>query len=210
MRKDKFIILEGRVHGSYSYPDLLVSTDKCLFDKNSYEQHEALHKKNSFMLHPRQFVDFLNLIHTGKAYDGNGKKISAEKLDSVLGEIINARNPWRSENLDAYFNVENNAMNITYYKLNDNGNFEKVTELLQDCLMKDKYVDLGDWLKNANEQGLPNKNIKKGNLFYEYPIADSVARFGAYSDWAGLNCDWNPSSSSSSLGVRFAKIFQRK
>src|SRR3989344_6154432 len=210
MRKEQFIILEGRAHGSYSYSDLLVSIDKYLFNKNSYEQHEALHEINSFMLHPRQFVDFLNLIRTGKAYDGNGKRISTERLDSILGEIINIRDPLRAENLDAYFDVKNRAMNIMYYKLNADGKFEKVREPLQDCLMKDKCINLQDYIKNANEQGFPNKNIKKGDLFYGYPILDAVARFNAYSDWAYLYCDRNPSDSYSSLGVRVAKIFHKE
>src|SRR3989344_3534839 len=131
MKKNKFIILEGRAHGSYSYPDLLVSMGKYLFNKNSYEQYEALHKKNSFMLHPRMFVDFLSLISSGKSYNGNGKKVSSEKLNFVLGEIINARDPWRTENLDAYFEVKNRAMNIMYYKLNADGKFEKVIDSLK-------------------------------------------------------------------------------
>jgi len=210
MKKNKFIILEGRAHGSYSYPDLLVSMGKYLFNKNSYEQYEALHKKNSFMLHPRMFVDFLSLISSGKSYNGNGKKVSSEKLNFVLGEIINARDPWRTENLDAYFEVKNRAMNIMYYKLNADGKFEKVIEPLQDCLMEDKCINLQDYIKNANEQGFPNKNIKEGDLFYGRPRLDCVAWFIANCGRADLYCIRNPSGSNSSLGVRFAKIFQRK
>ena len=84
-------------------------------------------------------------------------------------------------------------------------------EKLEDCLMKDKNpgILLEDWIngKNISSQGLPNKNISSGNLYYWYPRSDnnSVARFGAFDGRAGLNCNGNPSLADSGLGVRAVK-----
>jgi hypothetical protein len=72
--------------------------------------------------------------------------------------------------------------------------------------MKDKTpgISLDDYINNNfTDQGLPNKNVKSGDLYYWNPRSDnnSVARFGVGSDGAGLDCDGGPSGTDSSLGV---------
>src|SRR3989344_2629032 len=65
-----YLILEGRSHGKYSYPDLLVSTERIHQNKDMAQTWESLRKEDSFMLTIRQYVDFLNMIRVGEAYNG--------------------------------------------------------------------------------------------------------------------------------------------
>src|SRR3989344_4437046 len=71
-------------------------------------------------------------------------------------------------------------------------------ELLEDHVREDSWIDVTSF----NRQGLPTKKAKAQKLYYYSPIAGRVAGFVAYSDWAVLYCDWDPTDSDSSLGVR--------
>jgi len=65
-----YILLpENEYHGN-----LLVSKERKYFRKNWYEAHKELNKEDSHMLTIRQFVDFLNLLKSGNAYDENKNK----------------------------------------------------------------------------------------------------------------------------------------
>ena len=208
---ESYIILEGRTHGSYSYPDLLVCMEKTHHNKDWYKTHEALHKEDSLMLTIRQFVDFINLLKTGKGFNGKGNKVDKATLDKILDKILTVRSPWRAEWLDADFKVVNDELYINYNHRAVNGELKpQNSELLEECLMKDKTpgISLGYWLKNATKQGLPPKDIPNGKLYYWFPRKDnnSVARFGADSGGAYLDCGRFPRSSGSALGVRAAKI----
>ena len=107
--------------------------------------------------------------------------------------------------LDANFKVENGEL----YVLTEN---ESKKEKLEDCLMSDKIsgIELNEWIngKNITSQGLPNKNISSGNLYYWHPKSDnnSVAWFDAVVDGAGLSCGRVPSVADSDLGVRACKV----
>ena len=74
--------------------------------------------------------------------------------------------------------------------------------------MEDKQpgISLDYWLHNANNQGLPPKNISDGSIYYWYPRDKAVARFGANSGGVDLIAFRDPAYSDSSLGVRAAKI----
>ena len=76
--------------------------------------------------------------------------------------------------------------------------------------MKNKTpgISLEDYLNNCHTtQGLPNKKVKSGDLYYWYPRSDnnSVAWFFAVSDWASLGCGRFPSVRDSGLGVYAVK-----
>ncbi len=160
-------------------------------------------------LNPRQFVDFLNLLKSGKAHNGKGDKIDSKQLETILNEITEVRDPWRSEWLDADFKMINDVLHINYGHELVNGILKPKYSEPADCLMDDKTpgIDFDDWLKNANNHGLPKQNIKSGNLYYWAPDKDnnSVAGFFADSDWAVLDCIRDPVGSDSSLGVRAAR-----
>jgi len=205
--QESYIILPGKTYNNYSYPDVLVSKERSYHNNNWHKSHELLNKDNSFMLTIRQFVDFLNLLKSGEAYNGKGTKINKKELDDLFDEITKVKDPARAEWLDADFKVINDTLHINYeHKLINNILTPKYSEPLEKCLMEDKTpgIDIKSWLKNANKQGLPLKNISNGKLYYECPGSDnnSVAGFFADSDWAYLGCSRNPGSSGSALGVR--------
>ena len=203
-----YLILEGKSYGTYSYPDLIVSMERTHQDKNWDDAHKYLSNQAEFMLNMRQFVDFLNLLKSGKAFDGSGRQISSSQLDSLYKEITEVRNPWRAEWLDAKFEIVNKSKKILYGHRVTNGNLtaQKSEDLLS-YINRDKEpgIDLDEWLSKANHQGLPIPQTKKGDLYYWHPRNGSVARFYADSNGAGLYCDGDPSDSDSALGVRAAR-----
>jgi|SRR3989344_998734 len=240
-----WIVLPGHKHEAYEYPDLLVSMHRLSYTpevervvkglgynlKNTAKEedgHEYIGgitweqalKLNlglgDFTLNPRQLVDFLNLLRSGRAFDGTGNIIDRRILESILDEMIAVRNPWRSEWLDAGFKVkkvgENNVLYLhSAHILYSNGNLTpQYKKQLKDCLMEDRTpgIDFDYWLNNATSQGLPPKDIPNGSFYYRYPIRDniSVALLSAGSDWAYLGCIGGPSDLDDGLGVRRAKI----
>lgn len=206
---EKYIRLEGRKIGSYDRPDLLISMDKYHPSKNWDEAHEELKKEDGFMLNMRDFADFLNLLRSGKAYDGKGDKIDKARLNEILNDITEVRTPWRAEWIDHLYADKGKTTSVTYH-IADNGSLKEVTEPLEDCLRDDRTpgIDLEDWLDDANNQGLPPKKVKKGGLYYWHPRNGAVARFGSNSDRAGLLCCRDRQYSDADLRVRRAKILR--
>ena len=201
---EQYILLSGRAHGSYEYPDTLIAKKRSIQSKKWQEAQDALKAEGKFMPTIRQYADFLNLLKSGNAYDGKGHAIAKSELDSILDDIIKVRDPWRAEWLDASFNEQGEQFYITYHKFNSAGKLEQVTEPLQERLMQDKIpgINLEDWLKKANEQGLLSPKAKQGSLYYWCPKDGRVAGFVANSFRAGLDCGRNPRASGSALGVR--------
>ena len=154
-------------------------------------------------LNPRQFVDFLNLLKSGRAYNGNGNVVDSQRLGAILDEIVGVRDPWRAEWLDAKFD----GNNLVYHVIESTGQLREIKESLVDYLSVNKTpgINMNDWLKDANYQGLPKSNIKDGKLFYWAPFDGTVAGFFAVSGRADLDCDRDPSDSFASLGVRVAR-----
>ncbi len=214
---ESYLILPGRViTKDYSYPDLLVSMEKSYHNNTWHEAHEELHKEDSFMLTIRQYVDFINLLKSGKAHNGKGNSVDKATLDKILDEILTVRSPWRSEWLDAKFSKKTSGIlnrseqwYIDYHKIN-NGNLEEVTEKLDECLMNDKTpgISLDSWLSNATTQGLPSKDIPNGDLYYWNPRDKTVAGLDADSDGASLDCYGGPGVSVAGRGVRRTKILK--
>ena len=202
-----YLILEGRKHGTYEYPDILVSKKRSLQGKNWHELHTELQNAGDLMLTIRQYVDFLNLLHSGKAFDGAGRLASKQELDHILDDIVTARFPWQAEWLDAQFvkqgKIFNKSLYISYHRIKNDGTFEKVTEPLEECLMSDKTpgIDLSDWLARATSQGLPPPDTGDGDQYYWHPRDGTVAGFVASAGRASLSCNWLPRSSNSALGV---------
>src|SRR3989344_961370 len=188
-----YLILPGRQHGNYEYPDLLVSTDRSHLGRNWNDAYEALRQEDSFMLNPRQFVDFLSLLKSGEAYDGNGKRVNREKLGSVLDDIVKVKSPVRAEWLDAKFSSQGTIRKKWYMGYRDfQGN--EIINPLEDCLRSDKVpgIDLNYWLSNATSQGLPPSNNTDGGLYYYHPREGAVVWFGANSGRVDLNCGRDP------------------
>jgi len=194
-----YIILPGKIHGSYSYPDLLVPTVRTHLTENWEQCSQGVVQENSLMLTPRQYADFLLHLKAGRVYDGSGARVDSGKITAILDDILTVRSPYRAEWLDAKFGkggipVVRETWNITYHKIKSDGTLEKVTEPLQECLRDDKTpgIDLDYWLGHATQQGLPPKNNSSGSLYYWHPRDGAVAGFGASSSGTGLDCDGNP------------------
>ena len=202
-----YIILPGRKHGSYEYPDLLVPAERTHKGKKWYQAKESLYLDGSYMITPRQFVDFINLLRSGNAYDGLGVKLDTKRVKALLDDILEQKDPYRAEWLDARFAQSGKTLNVMYHKIKSDGSIEDVAEPLQDCLMEDKQpgISLDYWLRNANNQGLPPKNISDGSIYYWYPRDKTVARVGAGPSRVGLDAYGDPVDSNSLLGVRAAR-----
>ena len=243
---EDYIFLEGRSHEDYSYSDLDVCKYKLgassdvqkagqglgiALQNTAKEQNGRDYAGNinhgqalrlnlalgGLTLNVRQFVDFLNLLKSGKAFDGKGNKVNKKELENIFNEITEVRNPGRYEWLDGDFKTENDRIYIcTSHVLDASGNLApQYKRELTDSLMQDKTpgIDLNDWLANANQYGLPRSNIKDGKkLYYWAPDKDnnSVAGFGADSGWADLDCYRDRDDADDSLGVRHARSRVRK
>jgi hypothetical protein len=135
-------------------------------------------------------------INEFRAYLKHLRDNPSEEYTKIFNEITEVRIPWRANWLDAYFQEENNQMYILTHN-----KFKK--ELLKDYLTEDKTpgINLDSWLNDSNSQGLPKPRIKKGDLYYWSPRDERVVRFDAYSDGAGLVCDWGLGYSNPSLGA---------
>ncbi|MBI4095234.1 MAG: hypothetical protein HY438_00060 [DPANN group archaeon] len=200
-----YVFLAGRTHGTYSYPDSLVSKQTSFKNKDWFEAHQALQAEQRQMLTPRQFVDFLHLLMFEKASDGAGTALPPAEQKQLLDEIIAVRDPWRAEWLDADFKVVNGELRINYAHELISGQLRpRYSEKLVDCLIENRQIDLPAWLKGANQWGLPRQGIAKGSLYYRFPLSDnnSVARFGTVAGGVGLYCGRSPRGSGASLGVR--------
>jgi hypothetical protein len=230
-----YLILEGKTHDNYSYPDLLVGITRLGYDKEvekaaknlglslsntateqttgkeyigSINWGNALKLNlslDSFTLSLRQYIDFLLLLKSGNAFYGDKSKADKKVLDNILDEILSVRDPYRVEWLDADFKLKDDKLYVNY-----------AHKLVNNILIPQKTELLENCimedcevdLSSFNKQGLPTK---KGNSFgYWFPRSDnnSVARFLAYSDWAYLSCFGNPSLSNGGRGVRRAKILK--
>ena len=112
-----YIFLQGRTHGKYSYPNLMVCKYR-LADCNEVQnaaKQLGINVVNSAKelngrdyignikwsqalslnlmlggktLTPREFEDFLLLLKSGKAVDGTGKSVLKVELESILNEIL--------------------------------------------------------------------------------------------------------------------------
>jgi hypothetical protein len=175
------------------------SKERTLQFKNWYETHRELQSNGLSMPTPMEFLESLKYIK--------------DNFPQLYKEITEVRNPWRANWLDADFKVKGKNLYINYnHVLDSSGNLiPKNSEILdKNTLMKDKTpgISLDDYiLENHTSQGLPNKKVKSGDLYYFNPRSDnnSVVRFSADSDRAYLNCNRYPSNWGSVLGVYAVK-----
>ncbi|MBS3146736.1 hypothetical protein J4471_03495 [Candidatus Woesearchaeota archaeon] len=211
-----YIILEGKDYGDYHYSDLLISMKRSNYNLNWFDAHHALDLENSYMLHLKQFVDFLNLLLSGKAFDGNGSIIGQHILEKILEDIILIREPWRGEWLDADFKVDVNSkkMIINYnHALRNQSLLSRHSAIIEDYLgrRRSQGISFKEWLSNSTVYGLPPKKIKSGDLEF-WPPLKSCKSAGQVAMWAingvgvRLNCIKNPDFLFTNLGVRRVKI----
>ncbi len=195
------------------HPELLIAQEVTEQGYNHQRTKEKLEEADSFMPTPELLAEFLRTCKSGKAYDGLKNRVDKKRLDKILEERLKVRDPWRGERLDHQYSLDKEGkLQVTYPKF-VNGKLKVVTEILDpETLMEDRIpgISLEKWIENPTSQGLPKKDVKKGNLRYLNPRDGYVARFDACSDGVDLRCAGDPQGSYDGLGVRRAKIFHRK
>ena len=237
-----FILLEGRDAGKDSYPDLhvckyrlgvnpaVVATGRKIgltlqdtaTEKNgrgyigNINREQALRLNLSLggrTLNWTQSPDFMKLLLSGKAYDGNGKRVKTQELSGILDEIIGVRDPWRSEWTEDYFTNVAGKLNLNKnYRLENGVLIPSYSEVLQSCLMESRIpgISFKDWIKRANLQGLPPANIRKGREYYWPPRANSGAGFDVGSGRSLLDCGRYLAIADPWLGVRHVREAHEK
>ena len=189
------------------YPDTLVST-KTMFDLESWSQaHTVLQEIGLHMPTVRQFVDFLKLLDSGKAFNERGHIINPLRLQWLLKKQCGVGfNPdisspkGKMEYLDAYFKETDGILYMDYNHRMVNGELKpKNSEQLEPYLQLQEterrmgpyvqkidpsaWLNLSHFIKNPTKQGLPQEDSlefvnNNGLLFYYYPPrAEKIASF---------------------------------
>ncbi len=152
---DSFIILPGRKHGAYEYPDVLVSMKRTNYGKIKWaEAHFKLAEENSFMLTPAQFFDFIGVLKKGPSFDGNGQKIDTKKMEHVLAGIIGVSADKEEEYFDAQFKDMNGLIYISSgHTIMNEKLIPSRIEKLEARITEKSYIDFF----SMNNQGMPTK-----------------------------------------------------
>jgi len=174
---------------------LYIARQRTLTSLYWHQTHQELHQQNLTMPTIPQFIEFLTYLRDNPSQENT----------QIYNDITEKRNPWRAEWLDARFEDVSGKLHANYnHRTQQDGKLQPLnTEQLEDCLMQDCWADIF----NPNNQGLPtsksgNKYKQGENAYFWHPRADRVARFGAGSGGASLNCDRGPQGAGTSLGVR--------
>lgn len=181
----------------------------------TYQEALELAKElNGFMLSPSLYVEFLKILKSGKALDGNKKKTKSSRLEKTLKDITEQRAPWRAELLNQRYKLRGGTESpielvVIYQGFNSSGELIQIEEPLDsDTLRQNKKISLDDWINNPTTQGLPKSNVQDGNLYCWSPKEGRVAGFYAGAGRASLSCNGYPDNSDGDLGVRVAKILK--
>jgi len=186
-----------------NYPDTLISITATPPNNNWYKTHEELHKQGLYMPTIRQFVDFIKLLKTGKAFNSDGTRVPSLELEQILNENIASNFPWKTEWLDAEFKVISGISYINYNHRTINGQLEpQNSEPLLPILKQN--INLEYWLNNATSQGLPQTNSSNKDTPYLVLMSDKdyVAGIGVDSVGVSMNIIKSPIGTNFCCGVR--------
>ena len=182
---------------------LYVAKERTLQGKNWEETHREIIPKGFVMQTPYEFMTFLTYLKDSKNIPDLKERERKEILDDIL-----KTGDWRGEWLNAKFvkQKESKDLDVSYVTgMDKKGSLITKQEPLEACLNKDAYSTF-----NLNKQGLltqpsGDNSYKQGkNIYFWYPRENTVARFLANSDRAGLLCNWSPDYLDAGLGVRLA------
>ena len=165
--------------------NLRFAKQKTHFGKNWNKTHQALQKEESAMPTLLEFAQTLNYL----------RENPTDENTELYNEITQLKNPWRATWNDAYFEKRKDGLYIL------TGNKTKSEKLDTDTLMEDKRISLESWIAKPTSQGLPSKDVGKGDLYFWHPREGSVAVFDADDDRASLNCNRDPVYRDSDIGV---------
>ncbi len=174
--------------------NLYVAKERTLQGKNWSQTHHALHKQGLQMPSPYQFLKFIDYLKTNT---------TVPDREQILDDILEKKDPWRGQWLDSKYFEKDGELWLAYdHRPDKKGRLRADSkEKLEDGLREDGYIDLASF----TQQGLPTKKVSKKDIYYYAPVASTVARFGANSDWADLYCYGDPTGCGVRLGVRAAR-----
>jgi len=169
----KYIILPGKTHGTYSYPDILVPMEKRMCTGKTLPAiYYTLKEDEEFLLTLRQFVDFIEVLKSQFVSDGNGNTLNQNVKSDLLNDIIGVKGgDTRSEWLDPFFMVNENSYQKTvdiHYTAIENGNIIRKMEIVPELskqgfigglknMLKVNFdplrrISLDYWLQNATRR----------------------------------------------------------
>jgi len=175
-----YILLKGKTYRYYSYPDILIDLSYINAPEWEYAHQEA-DELDSFMINPRQFIDYLKLLISGVASDQNNTPLNPSFLIGKFNEIINTdKLIW----LDAEFTTINGIRFIEFdHKITPNGIRAQEKHLFDEdnLLRNNSKISIEDFLNSKNSFGLPDFiNSNDGELVkYFFPrFNNNVAFYG--------------------------------
>ncbi|MFC1686090.1 hypothetical protein ACFLZZ_03655 [Nanoarchaeota archaeon] len=178
----KYVFLEGKkyhtsgepnVPSKFSYRDTLVSMKRRLEELKWHDAHDLLHKDHEFMLTPRQFVDYLNLLRHGlngnkEVLDGNKNPLQKDEIKSQLHDLaLFTGGEW----INAYFSAKGIFLEMECVGVNerDSSKLEaKIKELVdKNTLAHGAQVSLLE--DSVSDQGLPIAKKLTPAIYYHAP-----------------------------------------
>src|SRR3989344_5785558 len=158
-------------------------------------------------------TEIFKMLLSGKAFDGNGRKVDSSELRSILDEKIGVRNPIRAEWYEDSFKSQDGGIVLMRdYVLQNGVLVPGYVAPLQAYLTKSQTpgIDLKSWVRNPNTQGWPRADVKRGETYYWPPTVGSVARLYAGSGSAYPCGGWDPQDANSWLGGRHLGVAPKK
>ena len=170
--------------------NLHFAKQKTLQGKNWHETHKSLSNEGLLMPSPLEFAQTLKYLRDNPNQENT----------ELYNEMTKVRSPWRATWLNAFFEKRSDGL----YILTENG--IKVQKLDEDTLMENQGISLDSWIENPTSQGLPRRNVAKGNLNFYPSINNSVAGFLADDGGAGLDCGRSLGSWNSLIWRRWRRL----
>ena len=172
--------------------NLHFAKQKTLQGKNWHETHKSLSNEGLLMPSPLEFAQTLKYLRDNPNQENT----------ELYNEMTKVRSPWRATWLNAFFEKRSDGL----YILTENG--IKVQKLDEDTLMENQGISLDSWIENPTSQGLPRRNVAKGDLKFYYPSNNSVAGFYVNGDRANLYCNLNPDNWNSIHQLRWRWVYE--
>ena len=190
---------------------------------NWQDTHFKLNENGFYMPTVPLFMEhFVNVVEAYKGkgkkplFDANGNPISKEEIKDIYLHLTKnhiaaygqgtSLGAWTW--LDAKFDEQNGSMNVSSeHRTFIDGNGNKTLqagkiENLEKCLMTNSFSDLVFNKQGLSTQTSATQQYTQGeNIYFWYPRDKAVARFGAGSGGAALDCASYPGGVDSSLGV---------
>ena len=164
-----------------------------------YELHKEAEKRNSGILTPYEFLEFVKYL--------KNEYRSKDEADKILEDIFKIDKPYRGEYLDAKFSLKEDGMymlNNFYFQNGKTSATYDSIKLDSEILKSDFKIDL-ESLLNTSSMGLPTNKTQNGVIEYSPPEDNRVAGFITGSSGPCLNCRVSQTTENLSYGVRLVK-----